>query len=72
MLGIPLIGITIKRITRPFTPLHLFFIQPVIRDILSRFRRRSGVSLYLTALKSFGKDIGIGVLRLEVYYCTKS
>jgi len=72
MLRIPLIGITIKQITRPFTPLHLFFIQPVIRDILSRFRRRSGVSLHLTALKSFRKDIEIGVLRLEVCRRTKS
>jgi len=69
---IPLIGITIKQTTHPFMPLHLFFTQPIIQDILSRFRKRSGVSLHLTALKSFRRDIRIKVLCLEVYYYTKS
>jgi len=72
MPGIPLIGITIKQTTCPFILLHLFFTQPVIQDILSRFGRRSGVSLHLTALKSFGRDIGIEVLCPEVCYCIKS
>jgi len=71
MLGIPLINITIKQITCPFMLLHLFFIQPIIQDILSRFGKRSGVSLHLMASKSFRKDIGIKVLCLKVCHYTK-